>query len=346
MLWAMKKELHLRSKEVKEKSLKTLYFGGGTPSILSVQEISDFIENIQQYFSFDEDIEVTLEANPDDLTPFFLKSLREETPVNRFSIGIQSFFEEDLRLMNRVHTAEEAENAIKLAQDLGFGNINIDLIYGVPTSSFDQWKKNLEKAVELNVQHISSYALTIEPKTALNQWVIKKPELLPKESAQSRDFFYMVDFLRNHGFEHYEISNFAQPPFHSKHNSAYWEYRPYLGIGPSAHSYDGVNQRSWNIPNNAKYIKSLYDEILPQEVEILSQEEAYNEMLMIGLRTSKGVNLKQMKMQFSGEMMHKLAKCIEPKIHEGTLDIDQNHLKFNKKHWFLADGIASDLFLV
>ena len=133
---------------------------------------------------------------------------------------------------------------------------------------------------------------------------------------------------------------------HSKHNSAYWEYRPYLGIGPSAHSYDGENQRSWNIPNNAKYIKSLYDEILPQEVEILSQEEAYNEMLMIGLRTSKGVNLKQMKMQFSGEMMHKLAKCIEPKIHEGTLDIDQNHLKFNKKHWFLADGIASDLFLV
>ena len=233
-----------------------------------------------------------------------------------------------------------------MAQDFGFDNINIDLIYGMPTSDFIQWKKNLAKAVELGIQHISSYALTVEPKTALNQWVIKKPELLPKESSQSRDFFYMVDFLRNHGFEHYEISNFAKENFHSKHNSAYWEYRPYLGIGPSAHSYDGKNQRSWNISNNAKYIKYLYDEILPREVEILSQKDAYNEMLMIGLRTSKGVNLKQMKMQFSESMMQKLAKSIKPKIQEGILYIEQNYLKIHKKYWFFADGIASDLFLV
>lgn len=346
MLEAMKKELYLRQNELPNKKFNSIYLGGGTPSILTIGEIVNFFSEIQKYFSFDKDIEITLEANPDDLTPQFLRELKENTSINRFSIGIQSFFEDDLRLMNRAHTAQEAERCIKLAQDFGFENINIDLIYGVPTSNFEQWQKNLQKAVDLQIQHISSYALTIEPKTALNQWIKKKPELFPKESVQSRDFFYMVDFLQNNDFEHYEISNFGKKGFHSKHNSAYWAYQPYLGIGASAHSYNGKNQRSWNVANNAKYIKSLQQNILPIETELLSLEDCYNEMLMIGLRTAKGVDLEQMYKMFPKTMMEYLQKSISPKIADNILHIENNHLKIYKKHWFLADGIASDLFLI
>lgn len=346
MLSAMKKELCLRQDELEQKKLNSIYFGGGTPSILEIEEIGDFFNEIQKYFSFDADTEITLEANPDDLTPQFLRELKQNTPINRFSVGIQSFFEEDLRLMNRAHSSEEAEKCIKLAQDFGFENINIDLIYGMPTSNFEQWQKNLQKAVDLQIQHISSYALTIEPKTALNQWVKKKPELLPKESVQSRDFFYMVEFLQKNDFEHYEISNFGKKGFHSKHNSAYWAYRPYLGIGASAHSYNGKNMRSWNVANNTKYIKSLQQNILPLETENLSLEDCYNEMLMIGLRTAKGVDLDRMEQMFSQKMMDKFHQLIVPKIENEILVIENKHLKIHKKHWFLADGIASDLFIV
>lgn len=345
MIEAMKKEMNLRKDELKNKKLKSLYLGGGTPSILDVSEIVELIDEVKKHFSFDENTEITLEANPDDLTESFLRNLKN-TPINRLSIGIQSFFEEDLKLMNRAHTSTEAENCIKLAQNLGFDNINIDLIYGMPSSNFEQWKRNLDKAVELDIQHISSYALTIEPKTALHQWIKKTPQLSPKESAQNRDFFYMVDFLQKNDFEHYEISNFGKKNYHSKHNSAYWEYQPYLGIGPSAHSYNGKNQRSWNVSNNAKYIKALSENILPCETENLSANDCYNEILMIGLRTEKGVNLELMKTQFSEELMGGFYKTITPKIESGMLLIEKNHLKIPKKHWFFADGIASDLFIV
>lgn len=345
MLSAMKKELFLRKDELENKSLSSLYFGGGTPSILSISEINSFIDEVKKYFHFEENIEITLEANPDDLKKDFLQDLKNSL-INRLSIGIQSFFEDDLRLMNRAHNSIEAEISIKIAQDFGFDNINIDLIYGIPTSSFEQWQKNLDKAIELDIQHISSYALTVEPKTALNQWVKKKPSLFPKESVQSRDFFYMVEFLQNNGFEHYEISNFGKKDYHSKHNSSYWKYAPYLGIGPSAHSYNGKNIRSWNISNNVKYIKSLNEDILPNEIEKLSDTDCYNEMLMLGLRTEKGVDLGRMKTIFSHEIIENLYKNIEKKINSNVLFIEENHLKIYKKHWFLADGIASDLFVV
>lgn len=345
MLIAMRKELFLRKDELENKRLKSLYFGGGTPSILSVSEINIFIDEVLKYFSFEENIEITLEANPDDLNFNFLKDLKN-TPINRFSIGIQSFFEEDLKLMNRAHTALEAEQSIKLAQDFGFQNINVDLIYGIPTSNFEQWKTNLNKAVELDIQHISAYALTVEPKTALNQWIKKKPSLLPKEKVQSRDFFYMVEFLQKNGFEHYEISNFGKKNYHSKHNSSYWEYQPYLGIGPSAHSYDGKALRSWNISNNAKYMKSLSENTLPNEREKLSMEDCYNEMLMIGLRTTKGVDLEMMRKNFSLILMKEFYKKVNSKIADNILYIEKNHLKINKKYWFFADGIASDLFII
>ena len=345
MISAIKKEIFLRKDELQNKNLKSLYFGGGTPSILEVDEIKSLMDEVQKYFDFDENIEITLEANPDDLSQNFVKEL-SKTFVNRLSIGTQSFFEEDLKLMNRAHSVSEAESSIKRSQDFGFENISIDLIYGSPTSNFEIWKKNLDKTIELQVPHVSSYALTVEPKTALENWIDKGKIASPKESEQNKEFYYMSDFLKDNGFDHYEISNFGKPNFHSRHNSAYWKYQEYLGIGPSAHSYNGNNERSWNVANNAKYIKNLNENILPKETEILSEKDQFNEMLMIGLRTIWGTDLSKMKEKFSSEIMEKLNKEIQPKISDGILIIENNHLKIPEKHWFLADGIAADLFLV
>ena len=210
MLFAMKKEMLLRNHELENKNLKSLYFGGGTPSILSVDEIQSLIDEVLKYFDFDENIEITLEANPDDLDKGFLKNLAK-SEINRLSIGTQSFHEIDLKLMNRAHSASEAESSILRAQDFGFENVSIDLIYGSPTSDFEIWKQNLDKAIELQVPHISSYALTVEPKTALDNWISKGKIEAPKETAQNKDFFYMSDFLKENGFDHYEISNLGNP---------------------------------------------------------------------------------------------------------------------------------------
>lgn len=345
MIVALKKEIFLRKDELQNRNLKSLYFGGGTPSILKVDELQSIIDEVLKYFSFDENIEITLEANPDDLDTQFVRELAK-TPINRLSIGTQSFFEEDLKLMNRAHNSTEAESSIKRAQDYGFENISIDLIYGSPTSNLEIWKKNLKKTIELQVPHVSSYALTIEPKTALNTWIAMGKIAAPKEAEQHQEFFYMTDFLKDHGFDHYEISNFGKPGFHSKHNSAYWKYEEYLGLGPSAHSYNGHNERSWNIANNKKYIDLLGQNTLAKETEILSEKDQYNEMLMIGLRTVWGVDLSSLKEKFSLEILDYFQKEIRTKLEEGTLIIEDNHLKIPEKHWFLADGIASDLFLV
>ncbi|AKK73123.1 coproporphyrinogen III oxidase [Chryseobacterium gallinarum] len=345
MLRAMKAEIQLRKDELHNKTLKSLYFGGGTPSILSVDEISALVDEVLRYFSFEKDIEITLEANPDDLDKHFLKQLAA-TPVNRLSIGTQSFFEADLKLMNRAHNASEAESSIKRAQDSGFENLSIDLIYGSPTSNLEIWKENLRKTIDLEVPHISSYALTVEPKTALENWISKGKVMSPKEEEQNREFYYLSDFLKEHGFEHYEVSNFAKPGFYSKHNSAYWKYQEYLGIGPSAHSYNGFDVRSWNVANNQQYIKKLSDKILAKEEEFLSQEDQFNEMIMIGLRTMWGVDLSHVKNKFSDALQEHFQKEIKAKIEEGILVIENDHLKIPEEHWFMADGIASDLFVV
>ena len=222
MVAAIKKEIGLRKNELESKNLKSLYFGGGTPSILKVDELQSIVDEVLKHFSFDPDIEITLEANPDDLDKNFLKDL-SKTPFNRLSIGTQSFFDEDLKLMNRAHNSGEAESSIKRAQDFGFENISIDLIYGSPSSNFEIWKQNLDKTIELQVPHVSSYALTIEPKTMLNAWISQGKIAAPKEAEQHEEFFYMTVFLKDNGFDHYEISNFGKPGFHSKHNSAYWK---------------------------------------------------------------------------------------------------------------------------
>lgn len=345
MLNAMKAEIKLRKDELQNKSLKSLYFGGGTPSILSVDEINSLIDEVLRYFSFEKDIEITLEANPDDLDKNFLKQL-SGTPVNRLSIGTQSFFEEDLKLMNRAHTASEAEGSIKRAQDFGFENLSIDLIYGSPTSNLEIWKDNLNKTIALEVPHISSYALTVEPKTALENWISKGKVKSPREEEQNREFYYLSDFLKDNGFEHYEVSNFAKPGFYSRHNSAYWKYQEYLGIGPSAHSYNGFDVRSWNVANNQQYIKKLNAKLLAKEEEILSLEDQFNEMIMIGLRTIWGVDLKSLKDKFNDRFLEHFQNEIKQKMEAGTLIIEDNHLKIPEKHWFMADGIASDLFMV
>ncbi|WP_184191769.1 radical SAM family heme chaperone HemW [Chryseobacterium defluvii] len=345
MLSAMKKEIMLRKDELHNKTLQSLYFGGGTPSILSAGEISTLIDEVLKYFSFQNDIEITLEANPDDLDRKFLKEL-SGSPVNRLSIGTQSFFDKDLKLMNRAHNASEAEGSIKRAQDFGFENLSIDLIYGSPTSGFEIWKENLNKTVALEVPHVSSYALTVEPKTALNDWIAKGKVSTPKEDEQNKEFYYLSEFLKDNGFEHYEISNFAKPGFYSRHNSAYWKYKEYLGIGPSAHSYNGNDIRNWNIANNQQYVKKLNSNTLAKETEFLSQEDQFNEMIMIGLRTIWGVDLNSVKDKFSDRVFEHFHNEIEYKIKEGILIIENSHLKIPEKHWFMADGIASDLFIV
>ena len=345
MLSAIKKEIQLRHNELENKTLKSLYFGGGTPSVLSVDEIKSLLDEIQKYFSFDNNIEITLESNPDDLNKNFLKEL-SQTEINRLSIGTQSFYDEDLKLMNRAHNASEAESSIKRAQDFGLVNISVDLIYGSPTSNFEIWKDNLSKTIELQVPHVSSYALTVEPKTALEKWIENGKIRSPEETEQNQEFYYMKDFLKDNGFDHYEISNFGKPGFHSKHNSAYWKSEPYLGIGPSAHSYNGHLERSWNIANNPIYIKNLNQNILPIEKEILTEKDRFNEMIMIGLRTIWGVDLNRINQNFSSEVIDYLNQEIKSKIESGILEIENNYLKIPEKHWFLADGIASDLFIV
>lgn len=345
MLSSIIKEFSLRHQELENKKLDSLYFGGGTPSILEAKEIGKIVDEANRYFEFNPDMELTLEANPDDLNASFLKEIKN-IGVNRLSIGTQSFFEDDLKLMNRAHTASEAESSIKRAQDFGLENISVDLIYGSPTSTMEQWKQNLAKIIELQVPHVSSYALTIEPKTILDNWITQQKVKSPDEAFQNDAFFFMSEFLKENGFDHYEISNFGKPNFHSKHNSSYWEYKEYLGIGPSAHSYDGANLRSWNVANNIKYIKSLSENQLPIERENLNENDRYNEMLMIGLRTQKGVDLTRFKNSFFSEMISTFESSIQQKIKEGILKIEDNRLIIPEQHWFMADGIASDLFLV
>ncbi|WP_082474374.1 radical SAM family heme chaperone HemW [Chryseobacterium sp. Leaf201] len=345
MLAAMRKEIFLRKDELQNKNLQSLYFGGGTPSILSADEIKRLVDEVLHHFSFDKDIEITLEANPDDLDGSFLKGLAD-SPVNRLSIGTQSFFDQDLKLMNRAHNASEAEGSIKRAQDFGFENISIDLIYGSPTSNMEMWKENLNKTIALEVPHISSYALTVEPKTALENWISKGKVMSPKEDEQNKEFYYLSDFLKDNGFEHYEVSNFARPGFHSRHNASYWKYREYLGVGPSAHSYNGSDVRSWNIANNQQYIKKISSGVLAKEEEILSREDQFNEMIMIGLRTIWGVDLENLKDKFDDRIFEHFQNEIKHKLEDGILTIENSHLKIPEKHWFMADGIASDLFMV
>ncbi|QLE01022.1 radical SAM family heme chaperone HemW [Galbibacter sp. BG1] len=343
---ALAKEMILRKDEVDE-AIETIYFGGGTPSVLNVGEIKFLIDTIYNHFEVIPDPEITLEANPDDLSKEKIITLAESR-VNRLSIGIQSFFDDDLKLMNRAHSAKEAIHSLEIATRY-FNNISIDLIYGVQHMTPEKWKKNIQKALSFNVPHISSYALTVEPKTALASF-IEKGIIDDVDDALAQEHFdILVDTLTANNFIHYELSNFGKEGFFSKNNTAYWLGKKYLGIGPSAHSFDGDN-RSWNVSNNSRYLKLISEDVLPNEIEVLSKTDRYNEAVMTGLRTVWGVSLERVAREHGSNYKKYLLQQAEKYLNEGLLSLKTNEketiLITTKKGKFLADGIASDLFML
>ena len=343
LIQAINKELEIRKDEISA-PLETIYFGGGTPSILSEIELESIFETIYKNYSTKNLKEITLEANPDDLNKEKLNFLKS-TPINRFSIGVQSFFEEDLKLMNRAHNAQEAETSIKLVQDFGFENITIDLIYGSTTTTNEMWKQNLQKAIELNVPHISSYALTVEEKTILDHQIKKGITKPVDEDRQNEQFQLLVDTLTSHDFIQYEISNFGKEDYFSLHNSNYWKGIHYLGIGPSAHSYNGKT-RAWNIANNSKYIQTINENKLPQEIEVLNEVEQFNEMIMIGLRTIYGIDLNRINSEFSQPLIDSFNQELNQLINENLVEKKENKIILKPEAKFFADGIASRLFYI
>jgi len=348
MVLALAKELQMRKSELldcarsdNDEVVETIYFGGGTPSILTTDEIQYLINTVYENYVVAENPEITLEANPDDLSNERIIEL-SNTPINRLSIGIQSFFEEDLIMMNRAHNSAEAKKCLEEAIKY-FDNISLDLIYGIPGMSNEKWKQNIETALSFGIPHISSYALTVEPKTALNKLIQTGKIAQPKDEVAEEHFQILVETLETNGFVHYELSNFGKENYFSKNNSAYWLGKKYIGIGPSAHSYDGIS-RSWNVSNNSIYLKSLEENKLPNEIEILSKTDRYNEYVMTGLRTIWGVSLDRIEHEFGNDYLDYLQKQAQKFIKDDLLFIENNILKPTKKGKFLTDGIASDLF--
>lgn len=343
MVKALRNEITLRKDYAGTEQIDTIYFGGGTPSVLSADELGMLIQEITEHYRVSATAEITLEANPDDLNPQKVKELRK-IPLNRFSVGIQSFFEEDLKWMNRAHTASEAHSSIKRVQDAGFENITADLIYGYPLLSDDKWKFNIRELIELQIPHISSYSMTVEPATALASF-IKKGKQKPMDELQSaRQFEILMDELQGAGFEHYEISNFAMPGRHSKHNSNYWEGVNYIGIGPSAHSFNGES-RQWNVADNMKYIQALQGNKIPFEIEYLTIENRINEYIMTALRTSKGMDLNVVSQRFHSDYSSQIMQGLEPFLEKGWAVINDQTVILSKEGKLFADHIASELFV-
>jgi oxygen-independent coproporphyrinogen-3 oxidase len=349
MVLALAKEIELRSKSITHhpspitEPIETIYFGGGTPSMLQIEDLQLLIEAVYSNYQVVENPEITLEANPDDLSNETISQLAN-SPVNRLSIGIQSFFEDDLKLMNRAHNAEEAKKCLEIATQY-FDNISIDLIYGIPNMSNEKWLQNIETALSFNVPHISSYALTVEPKTALHSFIQKGIIPQPDDEVAAAHFQILVDKLSENDFIHYELSNFGKENYFSKNNSSYWLGKKYIGIGPSAHSYDGKN-RGWNVSNNALYIKSIQENKLPIEIETLTKTDRYNEYIMTGLRTIWGVSLDRIDEEFGKTYLDYLNQQAAKFIEDHLLFVDENILRTTKNGKFLCDGIASDLFLL
>ena len=343
MILALAKEIKMRKSEFENEVVETIYFGGGTPSRLQIADLRLQLYTIYENYTVAENPEITLEANPDDLSENYLLEL-SKIGFNRLSIGIQSFFEDDLQMMNRAHNSAEAKKCLEEATKY-FDAISLDLIYGIPGMSNEKWKQNIETALSFGIPHISSYALTVEPKTALNKLIQTGKIAKPNDDLAQEHFSILVEALENNGFIHYELSNFAKENYFSKNNSAYWLGKKYIGIGPSAHSYDGIS-RSWNVSNNAIYLRALDENKLPNETEILSKTDRYNEYIMTGLRTIWGVSLDRIENEFGREYLEYLQKQARKYLNDNLLSIEENVLKATKKGKFLTDGIASDLFLI
>lgn len=343
MILALAKEIEMRKSEFQNEIVETIYFGGGTPSILPISDLKFLIDEVYRNYKVAENPEITVEANPDDLSEERIIEL-SKNKVNRLSIGIQSFFEDDLKLMNRAHNSEEAQKCLEIATQY-FDNISLDLIYGIPGSSNEKWKQNIEKALSFGIPHISSYALTVEPKTALDKFIQKGIIKAPDDEVAQEQFHILVATLKENGFIHYELSNFSKPDYFSKNNSSYWLGKKYIGIGPSAHSYDGKN-RGWNISNNGLYIKSIQANEIPIETENLTETDRYNEYIMTGLRTIWGVSLVRIEQEFGEKFLTYLNNQSVKFIADDLLSLSDGILTTTKKGKFLIDGIASDLFLL
>ena len=342
MVLALAKEIQLRKHEIAEK-VETIYFGGGTPSVLTNLEIEFLIDEVYKNFEVIQNPEITLEANPDDLSEERIIAL-SKTPINRLSIGIQSFFEADLKMMNRAHNSAEARNSLEIATKY-FDNISVDLIYGMPGLTNVMWIQNIETALSFGIPHISSYALTVEPKTALHKLIQTGKIAEPKDEVAQEHFDILVETLTDNGFVHYELSNFGKPNYFSQNNSSYWLGKKYLGIGPSAHSFDGKS-RSWNSANNSLYLKNISEDKLPSEVEILSIQDRYNEYVMTGLRTIWGVSLDRIENEFGLAYLNYMLKQADKFLADQLLSVMDGILTATAKGKFLVDGIASDLFLI
>lgn len=337
-------EIEQRKNYLSDKNIHTIYFGGGTPSLLSEKETFLILEKIFKTYNVSNDVEITLECNPDDLSELKLKELKR-AEINRLSIGLQSFNEEELKWMNRAHAAKESEASVKRSQDKGFENITIDLIYGSKFSTLGNWKNTLNKAIELNVQHISSYNLTIEDKTKLGHDLKVKKEQAIDEEKSVELFLEMVDRLEKHKFIQYEISNFGKDGFFSQHNSNYWKGVHYIGFGPSAHSFDGVS-RQWNIANNNVYIKHLSEKKDTYfEKETLTETERFNEYLLTTLRTIWGIDLNYLKQNFNSDFVSAFLKQVETYVKNETIILKDGSYVLTNSGKLLADRIASELFV-
>jgi oxygen-independent coproporphyrinogen III oxidase len=342
MIQALRTELIMQKDFLENQKIETIYFGGGTPSLLSAEELHFLLSEISSYFEVLPSAEITLEANPDDLNPQKVKELKQ-TAINRFSIGIQSFFEEDLLWMNRAHNSQEAESSIKRVQDAGFENITLDLIYGYPLLTNEKWLSNISRVLDFNVPHISAYSMTVEPATALASFINKGKQQPMNESQSAEQFILLMKHLQHAGFEQYEISNFAKPGMISKHNSNYWKGISYLGIGPSAHSYNGKN-RSWNISNNVKYIRSIENGSIPAEMEVLTINNKINEYIMTSLRTSWGMDLDFISNRFGSEYL-KLVENTLQLVNQEWIKKEEKIVVLSQEGKLYADRIASELFI-
>lgn len=322
----------------------TIYFGGGTPSLLPADDLEKILAALHQKFNVKADAEITLEANPDDINDTILRSWRQ-LGINRLSVGIQSFSEEELKWMNRAHTATEALNCIDKIRSAGFDNFSIDLIYGSPLLDDEQWKQNVQLVIEKKVPHISCYALTVEPKTALEKMISlhKKADVDPER--QARQFVLLMEWMEQAGYDHYEISNYALPGRHSRHNSSYWQGEPYYGFGPSAHAYDGTGRRSWNLANNALYIESLSENRLPFEEELLTPVQQVNEYIMTALRTREGIDINKIESLLDDRSLKTFNNTIMKWVNSGHTVIKDNRIFLTREGKLFADGIAADLFL-
>lgn len=340
---ALCKEIELQKDFLGTQTIETIYFGGGTPSVLNKQEIAQIFDSIYSNFIVSPTSEISFECNPDDLNIQYLKDLHE-LGINRLSIGIQSFFDDDLIAINRRHTAADAQNCVKLAQQVGFSNITVDLIYGLPNQTLERWKQNLDFVAQLNVQHLSAYALTVEKSTALHKFVKTGKIVIPQDEQVISHFEYLVEWSQNQEFEQYEISNFAKNGMYSMHNSNYWKGVNYLGVGPSAHSFNGTH-RFWNIAHNQKYIQSIQQEIVPREVEGLTLANRFNEYIMTGLRTKWGVEIELIKSKFPNEYYCNFTELIKTYILQELMQQTATHVSFTTKGFMLSDAIIAELFV-